>query len=211
MLSPTHGFCSKALNTSGYQRAHAINASAAVRSASSTPSAIQGNSRISAARARLFCSSHPPFSRPAIGLGGLGVLLGRGVNVGPGVRVGVGCSVAVRSGLGVNVGAGVYVGGGDVLVGVGSGVAVAIGVGGGATVAVAVAVGDGVSVGGDVAVGISGSGAVQAAAPEMIINAAAVNRTANISCVVMRTPHFESWWAGHDASAALLPTGHAPA
>ena len=74
--------------------------------------------------------------------------------------------------------------------GVGSGVAVAIGVGGGATVAVAV--GDGVSVGGNVAVGISDSGAVQAAAPEMIINAAAINRAVKIFAVVMKSSHFES-------------------
>ena len=149
MSSLTQVFCSSEFRTSGYHRAQAINASAAVRSASSTPSATQGNSRISAACARRFCSSQTPFSRPAIGLGSLGVLVGRGVRVGPGVLVGVGCSVAVGSGLGVNVGTGVYVGSTDVLVGVGFGVAVAVAVAaGGATVAV----GGGVSVGADVAV-----------------------------------------------------------
>ena len=159
MLSPTHGFCSKALNTSGYQRAHAINASAAARSVSSTPSATQGNSRIADARARSFRSSQAPCSRPARGLGGLGVLVGRGVRVGPGALVGVGRSVAVGRGLGVNVGAGVYVGGTGVLVSVGSGVAVAVGVGvDGATLAAAA--GDGVSVGLDVAGTAVGSGAV---------------------------------------------------
>ena len=125
---------------------------------------------------------------------GSGVLVGRGANVGSGVAVGSGVGVAAgRIGVAVRAVVGVLAGGGGVPVGisvaVGSGVAVAAGVwvGNGVCVGCGVCVGRGDSVGFGVNVG-NGSGAVQAAVPAMIINTAAVNRTAKIFCVVIRSP-----------------------
>ena len=137
---------------------------------------------------------------------GRGVLAARAADVGKGVLVGI---AAGWVGSAVAVGLAVAVAGGGVRVGVGCRVAVAVGAGG-ATVAVAVA--DGVSVGTSVAAGTGvGSGPVQAAAPEMIINTAAVNRTVKSFRVFIRIPPIAYCWAGHEASALLLPTGRARA
>ena len=144
MLSRTHGFCSKASYTSGCRYATAISSSAASRSESSTPSAIQGSCLISSACFCLFRSSQALCFRSAKDLSGVVRRVGGDV-VGAGVRVGVGAGVDVgEGGVGVLVGGGVGVG-----VAVGSGVGVLVGnngvwVGSGVKEGVCVAIGAGV-------------------------------------------------------------------
>ena len=174
MLSRTHGFCINASKTPGYHRADPMSSSAASRSDSSTPSATHANERIPIASAGLFWSSQSPFSKPAIGLGGAGVLVGLGAKVGRGVRVGVARGVAVGFGRGVNVGAGVFVGGAGGSVGTG----VAVGVGG-ATVAdgVAASVGCRVGAASGAAVGAGTGGSEAHATADTRVRATATTTT----------------------------------
>ena len=149
MSSRSQDFFSNALNTSGYQRADAINASAVSSSMSSMPSATHDSCLISSACFCLFRSSQALCFRSAKDLSGVVPRVGGDV-AGAGVRVGVGAGVDVgEGGVGVLVGGGVGVG-----VAVGSGVGVLVGVGRGVLVGNnGVWVGSGVKEGVCVAIG----------------------------------------------------------